>query len=108
MRRKCNVLTIDLDPRPFLFFRDFNSEICRVGTMSKSSTIGTGSSSSLSHHQQHHASYGSGAVRTRPAFEKLLIGPAMILGECVTGGHYLEVVSSATHGYSARISSTRV
>lgn len=31
-------------------------------------------------------------VRTRPAFEKLLIGPAMVFGECITGGHYLEVL----------------
>lgn len=32
------------------------------------------------------------AGRTRPAFEKLLIGPVMILGEMLTGGHYLEVL----------------
>lgn len=31
-------------------------------------------------------------VRSRPAFEKLLIGPVMVLGEMVTGGHYLEVL----------------
>lgn len=30
--------------------------------------------------------------RTRPAFEKLLIGPIMIFGEMITGGHYLEVL----------------
>lgn len=30
--------------------------------------------------------------RTRPAFEKLLIGPTMVFGEMVTGGHYLEVL----------------
>jgi Mitochondrial carrier protein len=38
---------------------------------------------------------GHGAVeihRTRPAFEKLIIGPCMVLGEMVTGGHYLEVL----------------
>jgi len=27
--------------------------------------------------------------RTRPAFEKLLIGPVMVFGEMITGGHYL-------------------
>jgi len=31
-------------------------------------------------------------VRTRPAFEKLLIGPLMVFGEAITGGHYLEVL----------------
>mmetsp|Transcript_48912 Transcript_48912/g.73000 ORF Transcript_48912/g.73000 Transcript_48912/m.73000 type:complete len:315 (-) Transcript_48912:1927-2871(-) len=31
-------------------------------------------------------------VRTRPAFEKLAVGPLMVLGECLTGGHYLEVL----------------
>ena len=30
--------------------------------------------------------------RSRPAFEKLLIGPAMVFGEMITGGHYLEVL----------------
>ena len=30
--------------------------------------------------------------RPRPAFEKLFIGPLMILGEDLTGGHYLEVL----------------
>lgn len=30
--------------------------------------------------------------RIRPAFEKLLIGPAMVFGEMITGGHYLEVL----------------
>lgn len=33
-----------------------------------------------------------GLSRPRPAYEKLLIGPAMVLGEMVTGGHYLEVL----------------
>lgn len=42
-------------------------------------------------------------VRTRPAFEKLLIGPVMIFGEMITGGHYLEVLRlgkqmHASHG----------
>ena len=32
------------------------------------------------------------AERTRPAFEKLLIGPIMVFGEMITGGHYLEVL----------------
>jgi hypothetical protein len=31
-------------------------------------------------------------MRTRPAFEKLLIGPVMVFGEAITGGHYLEVL----------------
>ena len=31
-------------------------------------------------------------VRTRPAYEKLVIGPLMIFGEMITGGHYLEVL----------------
>ena len=31
-------------------------------------------------------------TRTRPAFEKLLIGPLMVFGEAITGGHYLEVL----------------
>mmetsp|Transcript_4671 Transcript_4671/g.8110 ORF Transcript_4671/g.8110 Transcript_4671/m.8110 type:complete len:306 (-) Transcript_4671:397-1314(-) len=31
-------------------------------------------------------------ARTRPAFEKLIIGPFMVLGEMVTGGHYMEVL----------------
>ena len=30
--------------------------------------------------------------RTRPAFEKLMIGPVMVFGEMITGGHYLEVL----------------
>lgn len=30
--------------------------------------------------------------RQRPAFEKLLIGPAMVLGESMAGGHYLDVL----------------
>ncbi|GKY97406.1 hypothetical protein MPSEU_000699100 [Mayamaea pseudoterrestris] len=30
--------------------------------------------------------------RKRPAFEKLLIGPAMVLGESLAGGHYLDVL----------------
>lgn len=30
--------------------------------------------------------------RTRPAFEKLLVGPLMVFGEMITGGHYLEVL----------------
>ena len=34
----------------------------------------------------------SSSIRTRPAFEKLLIGPVMIFGEMITGGHYLEVL----------------
>ncbi|CAB9519235.1 Mitochondrial thiamine pyrophosphate carrier 1 [Seminavis robusta] len=34
-------------------------------------------------------------VRTRPAFEKLAIGPLMIFGEMVTGGHYLEILKYA-------------
>jgi hypothetical protein len=38
-----------------------------------------------------HHSYQS-IERTRPAFEKLLIGPAMVFCEMVTGGHYLEVL----------------
>ena len=37
-----------------------------------------------------------------PAYEKMLIGPAMVLGELLTGGHYLEVLrlkkqTSASH-----------
>lgn len=35
------------------------------------------------------------AHRARPAFEKLLIGPLMILGEDLSGGHYLEVLRLA-------------
>lgn len=31
-------------------------------------------------------------TRTRPAFEKLLVGPLMVFGEAITGGHYLEVL----------------
>mmetsp|Transcript_1857 Transcript_1857/g.4580 ORF Transcript_1857/g.4580 Transcript_1857/m.4580 type:complete len:310 (-) Transcript_1857:137-1066(-) len=31
-------------------------------------------------------------ARTRPAFEKILIGPVMVFGEMITGGHYLEVL----------------
>jgi hypothetical protein len=27
-----------------------------------------------------------------PAFQKLLIGPAMVLGESMAGGHYLDVL----------------
>lgn len=30
--------------------------------------------------------------RQRPAYEKLFIGPCMVFGEMVTGGHYLEVL----------------
>lgn len=35
---------------------------------------------------------GTTVARTRPAFEKLLIGPMMVFGEAITGGHYLEVL----------------
>jgi len=38
----------------------------------------------------------SNASRSRPAFEKLVIGPAMIFGEMITGGHYLEVLTRET------------
>ena len=31
-------------------------------------------------------------MRQRPAYEKLLIGPVMVFGEMITGGHYLEVL----------------
>jgi hypothetical protein len=31
-------------------------------------------------------------ARTRPAFEKLAIGPLMVFCEAITGGHYLEVL----------------
>lgn len=31
-------------------------------------------------------------TRTRPAFEKLIIGPIMVFGEAITGGHYMEVL----------------
>jgi len=31
-------------------------------------------------------------ARPRPAFEKLAIGPLMVFGEMITGGHYLEVL----------------
>jgi len=31
-------------------------------------------------------------LRQRPAFEKLLVGPMMVFGEMITGGHYLEVL----------------
>lgn len=31
-------------------------------------------------------------TRSRPAFEKILIGPVMVFGEMITGGHYLEVL----------------
>lgn len=34
----------------------------------------------------------SSFARQRPAFEKLLVGPMMIFGEMITGGHYLEVL----------------
>lgn len=36
--------------------------------------------------------YNDEKKRTRPAFEKLLIGPVCVFGEMITGGHYLEVL----------------
>jgi len=48
----------------------------------------------------HHATIGEsslpalpvGPARSRPEFEKLLIGPICVCGEMLTGGHYLEVL----------------
>lgn len=31
-------------------------------------------------------------TRSRPAFEKLAIGPAMVFGEAIAGGHYMDVL----------------
>lgn len=31
-------------------------------------------------------------TRSRPAFEKLAIGPAMVFGEAIAGGHYMDIL----------------
>lgn len=31
-------------------------------------------------------------ARSRPAFEKLAIGPAMVFGEAIAGGHYMDIL----------------
>lgn len=42
------------------------------------------------------------SIRTRPAFEKLVIGPTMIFGEMITGGHYLEVLRLGKQMHASR------
>jgi len=34
----------------------------------------------------------SSATRSRPAFEKIVIGPVMVFGQTVTGGHYMDIL----------------
>jgi hypothetical protein len=44
--------------------------------------------------------------RQRPAFEKLLIGPIMVLGESMSGGHYLDVLCLGKQMASGRVAPT--
>ena len=54
-------------------------------------------------HETMHPPTASTSDRQRPAFEKLLIGPAMVLGESLAGGHYLDVLCNRKQMICGRV-----